>query len=60
MSQLMNSDNLDALLDELHNDGVPVGKLLDFRSGVLGNNKVCFNELMELATKYGHVVRSES
>jgi len=55
----MNSDDLDALLDELHNDGVPVGKLLDFRSGVLGNNKVSYNELMELASRYGHTTRKE-
>ena len=59
MSQLIESEALDLLLDELHNDGVPVGKLLELRSGILGNDKVCYNELMELASRYGHAARRE-
>ena len=59
MSQLITSEELDLLLDELNNDGVPVRKLLELRSGVLGNNKVSYNELMELASRYGHITRKE-
>jgi len=60
MAQLMDSNELDNLLDELHHDGVGIGKLLDLRAGVLDNNKVSFDELMRLASLYGHSGTSAS
>lgn len=54
MAQLMGSNELDDLLDELQNDGVSIRKLLDLRAGVLENNRVSFDELMRLASLHGH------
>ena len=59
MSQKITSEEVDLLLDALYSDGITIEKLLDLRSGVLGNNQDCYNELMKLASMYGHTIRNK-
>jgi hypothetical protein len=53
MSLFIDSEELDQLLDRLREDGVPIGKLLDLRHGVLNNDPALQQELQRLARQHG-------